>query len=636
MIALVVGVMVGSSLAWMSGGASGVGDAGSGGSGVEGSGSGAEAGAGVSPMKGLRAGGDKTGLWVAVHEAGGNWRLLHRTADQGEGALRAAIHKLGPIVHLAGGGERCFALFSDGTVQSVERRRDERRGTTSYERGQFPPLPRVARIVDAAGSGGRLQVLVDMGGEGASTDASADPSTGAGEGEAAAGAGSERAPGGASPSGGAGEAGGERAGLWVIDSSGSEWGWTRGPGGLASGARARLVPTGGGATIVAGSGAEGRGDVGGEDVVGDAEAEGGANGDAAGERGLTVYRYEGGVWVEQRYAVSAGADWSVGRAVGEVFVVGGVGSGAGPGVTVLSGSSAMEGGRLPWPGGETAGWAATGYGDRASLVVGQADGGLWLASRDLTKSAEAEGALVALGVEPEPAPPINEQVVFWGLLALAILSVLAVRRMDRAGAAVVLPEGLMPAPTGRRLAGLLIDLVPGVGASMAVFGIADPWAVVTPWLALSSNAAELAPGVGAIVLTAGHCMIVEGLIGSSIGKRLVGLRVVDVKGGRIDWRSAMLRNLMKMIELLLWPLALFSLLNPAHQRMGDLIGRTIVVITIEPAEASGSAERGGEGGESEEAERGDGEARPRPEDEGRREDEGDEEREGGGVGRGGG
>jgi uncharacterized RDD family membrane protein YckC len=297
-------------------------------------------------------------------------------------------------------------------------------------------------------------------------------------------------------------------------------------------------------------------------------------------------------WTITQYPHAPAGGFQVLRAMRELILVEPAAAGAGLRATVLSEGQAKDAGRLDLPEAELAGWVATGYADRVSVVAAARNGKLWLAQRGLTQPPSAEPTLTELKVEAAPGPAFNEQLLFYGLLALAVLSVLAVRRMDRAEVAVELPQGLMPAPIGRRVVALAIDLAPSVAVMMWAFGEGDPVAVVMPWLALSSDLAALAPGASAIALTAAHGAVAELFIGGSIGKRLVGLRTVTVKGGRAGWRGIALRNGLKMIELLLWPLALFALLNEPHQRMGDLVGRTLVVTKIPLAESSESGEAG--------------------------------------------
>jgi len=68
--------------------------------------------------------------------------------------------------------------------------------------------------------------------------------------------------------------------------------------------------------------------------------------------------------------------------------------------------------------------------------------------------------------------------------------------------------------------------------------------------------------------------------GRTIGKRVVGLRTLDARGLRITFAQAVVRNLVRVVDLL--P-ALYlvggacALLDPAGRRLGDLAAGTVVV-----------------------------------------------------------
>jgi hypothetical protein len=78
--------------------------------------------------------------------------------------------------------------------------------------------------------------------------------------------------------------------------------------------------------------------------------------------------------------------------------------------------------------------------------------------------------------------------------------------------------------------------------------------------------------------------------GQTIGKSMLGLRVMAIDGGRLSWNAAAIRNLFRIVEL---PLALvgvdWAIVNrsPRRQRLGDRAADTIVVRepTREPAPA---------------------------------------------------
>jgi uncharacterized RDD family membrane protein YckC len=88
-----------------------------------------------------------------------------------------------------------------------------------------------------------------------------------------------------------------------------------------------------------------------------------------------------------------------------------------------------------------------------------------------------------------------------------------------------------------------------------------------PWLAL---------------LWVTYYAVLEGLFGATLGKRLAGIRVADLEGGRISRQAALLRNLARLIDVLPFLYLLGGILTLAsrqHQRLGDRFARTIVVPT---------------------------------------------------------
>ena len=68
--------------------------------------------------------------------------------------------------------------------------------------------------------------------------------------------------------------------------------------------------------------------------------------------------------------------------------------------------------------------------------------------------------------------------------------------------------------------------------------------------------------------------------GQTPGKRLVGLRVIDVSGRPVSAYAAILRNLLRLVDQLpgFYAFAIVSvLLTKRHQRLGDLAAGTVVV-----------------------------------------------------------
>lgn len=73
--------------------------------------------------------------------------------------------------------------------------------------------------------------------------------------------------------------------------------------------------------------------------------------------------------------------------------------------------------------------------------------------------------------------------------------------------------------------------------------------------------------------------VLEYLTGQSVGKKLVGLRVVSINSPRISFGQAFKRRILDPIEL--WGYGLVAIiaikLTPNHQRLGDMWANTLVI-----------------------------------------------------------
>jgi uncharacterized RDD family membrane protein YckC len=145
-----------------------------------------------------------------------------------------------------------------------------------------------------------------------------------------------------------------------------------------------------------------------------------------------------------------------------------------------------------------------------------------------------------------------------GMLALGLLSlffsilVFIVRPESTWNPQVLLPPGASLAPPGRRLLAYVFDLAPGMFVSTLVF----PGGAGTGWLASFGG---VAPMAFVMLVTCCHMAIMEATAGTTPGKLVLGLRTIDVGGGRPSARQAVLRSIVKV---LCPPLMLFTLTNP--------------------------------------------------------------------------
>lgn len=76
--------------------------------------------------------------------------------------------------------------------------------------------------------------------------------------------------------------------------------------------------------------------------------------------------------------------------------------------------------------------------------------------------------------------------------------------------------------------------------------------------------------------------LLEGFFGATAGKMLLGLRVVQLDGSQITWREAIVRNLLRPIdEIIFYLVAAISVwASPRKQRLGDRAAQTIVVRNV--------------------------------------------------------
>ena len=152
-------------------------------------------------------------------------------------------------------------------------------------------------------------------------------------------------------------------------------------------------------------------------------------------------------------------------------------------------------------------------------------------------------------------------------------------RMRRAALVIRAPEGIefsLPlAGPGSRLLALILDLllVSTLGSALAkVIGVVG---------IVSADVGVALVTISYFALTLLYGMVTEwAWRGQTVGKRLLGLHVIDANGGRLQPSQIIMRNLIRPVDML--PLFYFtgtavSLLNNRFQRLGDLAAGTVVI-----------------------------------------------------------
>ncbi len=139
---------------------------------------------------------------------------------------------------------------------------------------------------------------------------------------------------------------------------------------------------------------------------------------------------------------------------------------------------------------------------------------------------------------------------------------------------VITPEGVplhLPAagPVPRALA-WAVDFVIRVAALMLLS---------IPLTVLGEFGQGLYLGLMFLLMWA-YTIVQEALWGRTVGKRVLGLRVVAQDGAPIGWMAAITRNLLRTVDMLPFAYALgllSSLFDRNGRRLGDLVAGTVVV-----------------------------------------------------------
>lgn len=178
-------------------------------------------------------------------------------------------------------------------------------------------------------------------------------------------------------------------------------------------------------------------------------------------------------------------------------------------------------------------------------------------------------------------------LILVGALLLTIVIVFIVRP-DPTAVRISVPEGASLASPRRRLAAAVIDFVPSSILAILILG-ASPVELLN-WPLVTRDIGDAQCVLIAILITVAHSALSEMLTGRTFGKALLASRVLDTSGVRASAKQILVRNALKIVVLVVPPLALFVFINPFRQRLGDLVARTMVVVD---RKQSGNTESGG-------------------------------------------
>ena len=132
-----------------------------------------------------------------------------------------------------------------------------------------------------------------------------------------------------------------------------------------------------------------------------------------------------------------------------------------------------------------------------------------------------------------------------------------------AQAPVVQYVGVGPRFVAALIDGIIIGVVAGILS--AIFG--------------PSNAGVSGGLTGLLALV--YIIVMEATQGATVGKMVMGLRVVKEDGSPISWSESIIRNLLRIIDGLFAYLvgAILIWTSPLKQRLGDRVAHTVVIKT---------------------------------------------------------
>ncbi len=217
-------------------------------------------------------------------------------------------------------------------------------------------------------------------------------------------------------------------------------------------------------------------------------------------------------------------------------------------------------------------WAVRGLRDRINLLEQTPDGAVQAATIDPVTGET--GTFTRMTQQPVMTGRLLHRPLLFAL-AITALMLVFLFRPNSGAAEVALPASLVVLPLMPRTVALLVDL--GVGAATALLLLRCAPAELLHLPLWTTDLAASTPYLVMAGVTMLHSAAAELVSCRSLGKSLVGARVTTLDGSRPRLAAIVVRNLFKALVLLIPVLAVFALLTPHLQGLGDSMARTVVV-----------------------------------------------------------
>lgn len=229
-------------------------------------------------------------------------------------------------------------------------------------------------------------------------------------------------------------------------------------------------------------------------------------------------------------------------------------------------------------------WALAAVGDQLGLITADDKGELQLMRINLRGVTDANP--VPLAATPPSLGPVADLLVFVIVLALVTPVLILMWKRDPAGQPLALPRGIRVADLLPRGLAAMIDLFPCLYIASLITGVSID-RMVDFWPGKSGGWEPMIPGAIGIGLFIASTFLTELFTARTMGKAMLGLRVTGLQGQPPDLWQVLARNLFKALDLIAMPLLIFAIISPNRQRLGDVVGRTVVVTPASPEEGDG-------------------------------------------------
>jgi uncharacterized RDD family membrane protein YckC len=265
------------------------------------------------------------------------------------------------------------------------------------------------------------------------------------------------------------------------------------------------------------------------------------------------------------------------------------------GLWVLRGGKALPAGEMHLDQVRPTQWAVLGFGNAAALIAQRprASGAgatptdpyrfAWTLAdvRGETLLKQTDIAIITRGPMDDLAQ--YTMLAFVGILVTVLM--MAFWRRDASWNRLDLPADVEVADLGRRFLAAAIDMAPGLLFVMIYFGLSvEELMLRWPGNGVIRNIQQMVPGSVVIAVFVTHTTLSELVFARTLGKALTGLRTATLTGTRPRAWQLLVRGLLKTLDLLPWAwlLLMLPVIAPHRQRLGDLVGRTVVITDAPP------------------------------------------------------